>query len=140
MLFLARVLDEFQGLITDESIAWTSGRDGVFARGVFALHSSLSLGDHQIAATVQNQFGMLSSDTVGLSVVASGNLAPQVTLEYPSGGSFNRGEIVLFLASGSDPESGRIDMQSATRPPDREQAGRPSSWDVLGTLSPAPGM
>jgi len=108
VLFLARVLDEFQGLITDESIAWTSDRDGVFTSGAFALYSSLSLGDHSIAATVQNQFGMVSSDTVGLSVVASGNLAPRVTLEYPSGGSFNRGEIVLFLASGSDPENGEL--------------------------------
>ena len=109
VLFLVQVLDEFQDLITEESVAWKSSRDGFFANGSFAFYSMLSLGDHLITVIAPSGYGSLSSDTVSLSVVASGNLAPEVTLDYPAdGGSFNQGETILFLASGTDPEDGEL--------------------------------
>ncbi len=113
VLFLARVLDEFQELIDSESIAWVSSIDGIFAEGEFTLYSSLSVGDHLITATVLSSLGTLSSDTVSLEVLASGNLAPEIILNFPTeGGLFNQGELILFLASGVDPEDGELGSES----------------------------
>ncbi|MEA2063410.1 MAG: YncE family protein [Gemmatimonadota bacterium] len=109
VLFLVQVLEEFDKVITDQSIAWVSSHDGVFAYGRFVLHSELSLGDHPVFVNASNSFGLVSSDTVVVSVVSSGNLAPAVVLEYPSdSASFNQGQAVLFVASGDDPEQGPL--------------------------------
>jgi YVTN family beta-propeller protein len=113
VLFMAQVLQTFQDQINNESIGWLSSLDGFFAAGEIALYSGLSQGDHRITVVYQEDFSLFSFDTVSVTVSSSGNLAPQVTLEYPSdSSSFNQGEAILFLASGVDPEDGSLTSEN----------------------------
>ena len=109
VLFLARAFDQEEGNLAGGSITWTSSRDGVFAAGNLVLYDRLSLGIHLITMTARNNFGASASDTVAFIITTGGNRAPQVSITNPgNGSSANRGQAILFLAQGSDPEEGQL--------------------------------
>ena len=95
----------FSGHGTDDggivSYLWTSNHDGELHTGIGANFSttSLSLGEHIITLTVQDNYGVWSDEAVGILVVHS---RPVATISSISHTSAVEGASVRLVATGTD--------------------------------------
>ncbi len=96
-------LDEDGNLSHD--LAWTSTLDGDLGTGS-VVATTLSLGTHEITASVADSAGNVGSATVSVGVV---DATPEVTVTAPADGStFGAGEAVSFSGTAEDFEDGDL--------------------------------
>ena len=108
VVFNASAIDTEDGELSG-SVVWSSNRDGSLGSGATLLISTLSVGLHEITATVTDSGSEAAIATVSLTVERRPNTPPSITLFAPtSGGSFTQGDIIHFRASASDTEDGEL--------------------------------
>jgi len=95
------------GTLTGSSLVWTSSIDGRIGTGAALTYSQLSPGSHVITLAVTDSGGKTNSDTIDLTISESDNTAPVATIQSPSdGGTYNQGESINFIGTGTDDEDG----------------------------------
>jgi hypothetical protein len=88
-------------------LAWSSDLDGPIGSGASFALASLSLGTHQITATVSDAHGAPGQATISLSIAQ--NTAPTVTISEPAPfSSSDVGTPLTFGASADDLEDGDL--------------------------------
>ncbi|MEN8158595.1 MAG: Ig-like domain-containing protein [Myxococcota bacterium] len=105
----------FSGTATDPdegdlsaSLTWNSDLDGDFETGASFSYAGLSLGLHQITASVTDGEGATDSANITVLVDASG-APPSVTILSPASGSvFRETDQIIFSGSADDPETGDV--------------------------------
>lgn len=103
----------FSGIGNDEdgsitSYVWTSSLDGIFLESTSGSVSTLSVGNHNIIFTVQDDSGAWSVDVEELLTIYEEDLIPPVAIITDiSPNPANEGEEVTFSGSGSD-EDGSV--------------------------------
>ncbi|SCZ76745.1 S8 family serine peptidase [Acidaminobacter hydrogenoformans] len=108
--FTATASDPEDGDLTG-AIAWSSNRDGALGTGGSFSLTTLSVGTHEIVATVTDSGGLTGSDLVGMTVKSSTavNTPPVVTISSPSDGYiFNTSDTIAFRATALDAEDGDL--------------------------------
>ncbi len=96
-------------------ISWASSLDGPLGAGP-NLSKTLSVGVHQITASVTDSGSLSASKSVGVTVTASGpgNTAPTLTITSPAPGtSVQEGTPVLLQASAADEQDGDLSSSIA---------------------------
>ncbi|MEM9557545.1 MAG: Ig-like domain-containing protein [Acidobacteriota bacterium] len=89
------------------SITWTSNLDGVIGTGGSVATSSLSVGSHEVTASVTDSHGTSGSETVTVTITA--NTPPTVEILAPATGlSVVEGTSVSFTGSATDIEDGEL--------------------------------
>jgi hypothetical protein len=105
----------FSGSATDSEqvdlsggLSWSSDLDSDFGAGASFSYSGLSLGLHQITASVTDAEGVPGSGEITVLVDASG-APPDVSILSPSSGSvFSENEQISFSGAANDPETGDV--------------------------------
>jgi len=88
------------------AITWISSIDGALGVGA-GISATLSVGQHQITASVTDTEGKSASGSLVVTVVA--NSLPVVQLISPASGvSFSQGDMIIFEASATDAEDGSL--------------------------------
>lgn len=108
--FTATATDPEDGVLTS-SITWTSSRDGNIGTGGSLNLATLTIGTHDILASVIDINGQVGSDLVSITVESSTteNTPPVVTISSPNnGGHFFTNEVISFRATASDAEDGNL--------------------------------
>ncbi|MGJ8677699.1 MAG: PQQ-dependent sugar dehydrogenase [Akkermansiaceae bacterium] len=103
---------DFSALIGDtpvgSTITWSSNIDADFGVDTSFTYSDLSVGVHDITATVSDQGNVLGSDTVTVTVNAI-NQSPQLVIGSPSDGdSLSVSQSINLIAAAFDAEDGNI--------------------------------
>ncbi|MDX1693334.1 MAG: hypothetical protein R3208_06195 [Ketobacteraceae bacterium] len=99
----AEAYDQEEGNLSG-AVQWSSSLDGSISSPAL-----LSLGDHLITATVVDSAGLTEQATVSVSVVASNNTAPVVSIISPANNSgFGEGIALTLQADASDAEEGNL--------------------------------
>jgi hypothetical protein len=89
------------------SLVWTSDRDGLLATGASFGTSALSVGVHEIRATVADRLG--AEGSAGVTVTVEANTAPTVALTAPADGTqVTVGDTVTFAATAGDAQDGDL--------------------------------
>ena len=105
--FTAAANDAEDGDISS-AISWSSDIDGSFGSGA-TLQAQLSIGMHQITATIIDSDAAQTTATVDIDVLAVVNLPPVLTLTAPQDGTVHTiNDIIQFSALASDVEDGDI--------------------------------
>jgi hypothetical protein len=90
-------------------LAWSSDLDGPLGSGAGFDLATLSLGTHQITASVLDSHGAPGQATISLTIVE--NTAPVVAISQPTPFSTSlQGAPLTFAASADDPEDGNLDL------------------------------
>jgi hypothetical protein len=98
--FAADAEDLEDGLLSGDSVIWTSDRDGEFGRGTDVTTNRLSLGEHVITVAARDSEGHVTTDEVTITVV---NDEPIMTLDSPGDDSrFCEGQRIMFDATSVD--------------------------------------
>jgi hypothetical protein len=109
--FTGTASDTEDGTISS-SITWSSSLDGSIGTGA-NVSTSLSVGSHQVTASVIDSGGLSDSQVVNITVVEA-NTAPTVSISSPTeGASFTFGENVTLSGSATDTEDGDISVNIA---------------------------
>jgi hypothetical protein len=104
--FSASAVDPEDGDLA-AGLAWTSDLDGAIGTGAGFDLSTLSLGIHQIVASVTDSHGAQGQASIELTIAA--NTAPSVSIALPTPFSTSlTGEALLFSGSASDVEDGDL--------------------------------
>jgi hypothetical protein len=94
------------------ALAWSSDVDGAIGSGGSFQLSTLSLGPHQITASVTDSLGVPAS--AGLSLTVHSAVFPNVSITAPAdGGVVGQGDSVVFSASASDVQDGDVSASLA---------------------------
>lgn len=112
--FTATATDPEDGNLT-ASIVWTSSLDGNIGSGGSFNLSTLTVGNHEILASVTDLNGQTGSDLVSITIESSTaeNTLPVVTISAPGDGDlFNTTDTIAFRATAYDAEDG--DLTSRT--------------------------
>ncbi|MZQ96999.1 MAG: S8 family serine peptidase [Acidaminobacter sp.] len=108
--FTASATDLEDGNLTS-SIVWTSSLNGNIGSGGSFNLSTLTIGAHEIQASVTDSNEQTGSDLVSITVVSSTaeNTPPLVTIHSPADGDhFYSNEVINFRATASDAEEGTL--------------------------------
>ena len=110
--FIAVATDPEEGDLTDD-LTWVSTIDGIFGFGGTVSTSDLSVGAHDITATVtdMDSAGETGLDTISIEVTAGPppDQAPVVSISSPSSGDvFTDDQFVSFVATANDAEDGDL--------------------------------
>ena len=107
VVFTAAATDAEDGDISS-AISWSSDIDGVLGGGA-TLQAQLSIGMHQITATIVDSGAAQTTATVDIDVLAVVNLPPVLTLTAPQDDSVHTiNDNIQFSALASDAEDGDI--------------------------------
>lgn len=91
------------------NIQWTSNINGLFGTGGSVSTAALSVGAHQIVATVYDTVGNSASWLVNIVVQAKSNTAPVVTITSPAdGASLTAGASFIVSGTANDAEQGNM--------------------------------
>jgi hypothetical protein len=89
------------------AVAWSSDRDGPLGSGGNLQLSGLSLGTHQITASVTDSVGGVGAASI--SLIVNSSVFPNVTITAPIGGSVvNVADPVTFAGSANDFHDGNL--------------------------------
>ncbi|MBF0225151.1 MAG: SUMF1/EgtB/PvdO family nonheme iron enzyme [Desulfobacterales bacterium] len=110
--FVGNANDKEDGILTGNSLVWTSSIDGQIGTGVqfgigiqFSINK-LSVGTHVITLTATDSNGFNSSASVRITILAQ-NTAPIATINRPlNGANYTVGDNINFIGSGNDKEDG----------------------------------
>ena len=101
--FKASASDKEDGDMTSQ-VLWYSSKDGWLDAS-----TTLSVGDHTITAGVKDSGGLVTTDTIQLSVVEKTNTAPSVAITSPSSQTeVTNDKVITLSASASDAEDGNL--------------------------------
>ena len=107
LTFAGAATDKEDGNLTSK-LAWTSSLEGPLGGGG-SFSRVLSAGTHTIKATVTDSRGLSASKQVTVTVTASTNKAPSVTISKPANlAIFKEGTAISFAGSATDPEDGGL--------------------------------
>jgi hypothetical protein len=109
--FLGAGTDTQDGVLSGNSIVWTSSRDGQIGTGVAFQKNNLTLGTHTITLTVTDSGGLTHSVSESITITAapSVNTAPAAQIVAPiNGGIFTAGTSVRFAGAAADTEDGAL--------------------------------
>jgi hypothetical protein len=107
ILFTAAATDPDEGDLS-AGLVWSSDLDGAFGAGASFPYAGLSLGLHQITASVTDSEGATGSAAISVLIDQSG-AAPIVAIASPAPGSiFQETEVIAFSGSANDPEAGDV--------------------------------
>jgi hypothetical protein len=106
--FTGTASDTEDGDLTS-SLTWTSSRDGAIGMGGSFVRSDLTAGPHTITASVTDSGGRSGSAVISITVNATGNASPSVTITAPPDGSiFDPGSAVTLTGTATDAEDGDL--------------------------------
>ena len=108
--FTGSGFDIEDGVLSGNSLVWTSDIDGNFANGTSADVNTLSVGTHTITLTAADSMGATGTDSITIIItVGPINTPPVVTITSPPTGSlFTPGTLIQFTGTAVDPEDGAI--------------------------------
>jgi hypothetical protein len=105
--FSGSASDTQDGTLTS-SLVWTSNLDGQIGTGS-GFSRALSVGTHTVTARAVDSGGLSTSKQVGVTVLASTNTAPGITILSPvNGTSVVQGTATTFSGSATDAEDGTL--------------------------------
>jgi hypothetical protein len=91
------------------NLSWSSDLDGVLGSGASVSTSTLSVGTHNITASVTDSGGLSDSDAISVNIAPPPNTAPTVTITAPANGSsITAGSNITFTGTAADAEDGTI--------------------------------
>ncbi len=104
--FVGTAMDAEDGSLST-NIAWASNLDGELGSGA-SISNILSVGSHQITASVTDANGLAYTEIVNVTVVAA-NTAPTISITSPTDGtSFNINESINLTGIANDNEDGDV--------------------------------
>jgi K+/H+ antiporter YhaU regulatory subunit KhtT len=129
--FTASATDTEDGVLTGNSLVWTSDKDGQIGTGASFQTVSLSVNTHVIVLAATDSEGAVGYDTV--TVVIGGNSAPVVTITSPTDdATYNSGDTMTFTASATDAEDGVLTGSSLVWTSDKDgQIGTGASFQTV---------
>ncbi len=108
--FSGTATDLEDGVISG-SLIWTSDIDGEIGSGNSFNLSTLTIGSHQITASVEDDGGLADFETVSISITP--NTPPDVSITSPLNGSnYTEGNTINFSAVVTDVEDGIISEET----------------------------
>ena len=117
-VFLVTVTDHEDTILTGQSIAWQSDRDGFLGYGTSLTNSTLSVGTHIITVTATDSADQQSNASITITV---GNASPTILIRLPvENSSYNYGTNISFLARITDREDGDLSGESIVWISDRD--------------------
>lgn len=95
------------GVLTGDSLVWTSSIDKNLGTGVSLNTSGLSVGQHTIMLKATDSGGLSGSDSITFTITP--NTAPAASILLPlNNSSFKNGAVVTFAGTGADTEDGTL--------------------------------
>jgi len=88
-------------------LVWTSNLVGTIGSGG-SFSTTLPAGSHIVTASVVDSGGLKASKQISITVTASTNTAPAVTISTPTATSFPYGASISFAGSASDTQDGNL--------------------------------
>ncbi|GAB1268389.1 hypothetical protein NBRC116493_16420 [Aurantivibrio infirmus] len=108
VIFSAMANDAEDGDLSS-SIQWSSNLDGILGSGGLINVSSLSLGPHQITASITDLDGSMSTNVITVDVVAVIDTPPTISITSPiEGSTFSQSSNATFTASATDAQDGDL--------------------------------
>jgi len=104
VVVVGRSLDGLDGDISN-NIVWRDSIVGLIGQGPVCVTNALSIGSHQLTATVTDSRGLSTSATITVSVCSPG---PVVTGSPINNVTFPEGATINLAASASDPSDGSL--------------------------------
>jgi hypothetical protein len=115
-------------------LSWSSNIDGSIGSGS-SFARALSVGTHVVTAAVSDSGGLQASQQVTVTVNATTNSAPAVSIGSPANGaSYSQGSAISFSGSASDTQDGNLSSRLSWRSSVDGAIGTGSSFSR--TLSP----
>lgn len=110
VVFLGRASDTQDGILSGESLSWSSNLDGELGTGETLSVNTLSVGNHTITLRAVDAEGSEGLDTVKIVV---GNSPPVARILSPEdGATFLIGEFITFEGTATDLEDGTLTGRS----------------------------
>jgi len=106
--FSGTALDNEDGSLGGDSLAWTSSSNGKIGTGESVSRSSLSPGTHQITFTATDSDGVTGSDTIQITIASKTPPMAEIT-DPPNNSTFIEGETIAFAGTGTDIEDDTFD-------------------------------
>ena len=108
--FQGSAQDPDEGILTGESLVWTSSRGDTMGTGEIFTTSTLSSGTHIITLTATDSNGKFSIKTITITI---GNAEPVAEITAPEDGSaYEFSELITFEGTGTDTEDGTLPSSS----------------------------
>ncbi|MBF0227260.1 MAG: hypothetical protein HQK76_17585, partial [Desulfobacterales bacterium] len=116
--FMGRGMDLEDGILTGESLIWTSDISGQIGTGTNLSVNNLALGKHTIRLTVKDSGGFTDYKETWVEILKVENNLPNAFIDYPSVCTaiapcqYKQGNSVVFMGRGVDTEDGTLTGES----------------------------
>ncbi len=110
ILFAGNATDPEDGILTGDSLIWTSNRAGTIGTGTTFFKNNLYTGSHTITLRATDSEGNTAADSIRISIsIGNANKAPQVIILSPEDRTYYApGERITFAGTAEDPEDGSL--------------------------------
>ncbi|MBF0227481.1 MAG: PKD domain-containing protein, partial [Desulfobacterales bacterium] len=117
IVFMGRGVDDEDGILTGDSLIWTSNINGQIGTNTNISVNDLSVGTHTIRLTVKDSIGItdFKETWINISTDITKNTSPTATIEPPmnlcssnSPCQYNRGDLITIIGRGDDNEDGNL--------------------------------
>ena len=111
--FSGSAIDPEDGVLTGNSLQWSSSIDGNFGNGTSLDYNALSLGSHIITLVATDSLGATGSASIVINITPSPtNNPPNVAIIRPADGSnFSCGALITFEGTANDPDNDSLDLR-----------------------------